>query len=209
MSDKGFWNNIYKNVKTSPIQYDNWLDDYEELIRKNLKGLVIVDLGCGSGGNTKHFIEQGYEVIACDYSEEALRIVEEHIPKARVMNVDISKRLPFEDDFTTIVIGDLSLHYFDEKKTFEILDELKRVLKKDGYLFFRVNAVGDVNYGYNMGEELERNYFMTVEGTKRFFYFEEVNRFFKGFELVECKGVSIEKYGMKKEGIVGVVRNNK
>lgn len=59
----------------------------------------------------------------------------------------MTRGLPFENNFTDLIICDLSLHYFREKTTFEILEEIKRVLKPDGILLFKVNSVKDVNHG--------------------------------------------------------------
>lgn len=70
----------------------------------------------------------------------------------------MTKGLPFEDNLTDIIISDLSLHYFTEQKTFEILDEIKRVLKPNGLLFFRVNLINDVNYGAREGKKLNHIY---------------------------------------------------
>lgn len=48
----------------------------------------------------------------------------------------MSKGLPFADNLTNIIISDLSLHYFTEQKTFEILGEIKRVLKQNRSIAF-------------------------------------------------------------------------
>ncbi len=48
----------------------------------------------------------------------------------------MSKGLPFADNLTDIIISDLSLHYFTEQKTFEILEEIKRVLKPNRFIVF-------------------------------------------------------------------------
>ena len=48
----------------------------------------------------------------------------------------MSKGLPFADNLTNIIISDLSLHYFTEQKTFEILEEIKRVLKPNRSIAF-------------------------------------------------------------------------
>ena len=42
----------------------------------------------------------------------------------------------FENNYTDLIIADLSLHYFSDKDTKRIIKEIKRVLKPNGYLFF-------------------------------------------------------------------------
>lgn len=53
--------------------------------------------------------------------------------------MDFSKTLPFENESIQVIIADLSLHYFNDKTTKSVVKEIKRVLKKDGYIIGRVN----------------------------------------------------------------------
>lgn len=43
------------------------------------KGAYILDFGCGSGRDTKYFLEQGYKVTAIDGSEELCKMASEYI----------------------------------------------------------------------------------------------------------------------------------
>ena len=43
------------------------------------KGDTILDFGCGAGRDTKYFLEQGFQVVAVDGSEELCRLASEHI----------------------------------------------------------------------------------------------------------------------------------
>ena len=97
----------------------------------------------------------------------------------------MTRGLPFEDNFTDLMICDLSLHYFRERTTFEVLEEIKRVLKPDGILLFRVNSVKDVNHGAGEGKEIEPHLYETSDGRyKRFFNQEDIERFFKDWEAL-------------------------
>ena len=130
------------------------------LLKQKKKGKTpIIDLGCGSGNDTLYLIERGKKVIPCDYSKNAIENIKNNFPEIeRAECFDMTKGLPFEDNLTDIIISDLSLHYFTEQKTFEILDEIKRVLKPNGLLFFRVNSINDVNYGAREEKKLNLTY---------------------------------------------------
>ncbi len=111
----------------------------------------------------------------------------------------MSKGLPFEDNLTDIIIGDLSLHYFTEQQTFKILDEIKRVLKPNGLLLFRVNSVKDVNYGAGEGKELEPHLYETDDGRyKRFFDVEDIEKFFSSWEKLYMREETLGRYGSEK-----------
>lgn len=50
----------------------------EHFLKKLTKGACILDFGCGSGRDTKYFMEQGYSVEAVDGSKELCRIASEY-----------------------------------------------------------------------------------------------------------------------------------
>ncbi|EKQ54746.1 MULTISPECIES: class I SAM-dependent methyltransferase [unclassified Clostridium] len=206
MDNNKFWDNIYKSKSAKKPTYDLWLDKYIDILEKN-KDKEITDLGCGAGGDTLYLTERGYKVIACDYSEEALKILNEFIPEVKTIQLDLAKTLPFEKESIGLIIADLSLHYFNDETTKNIVKEIKRVLKPHGYLLGRVNSVNDFNYGARSGTEIEKNFYLTEEGYKRFFSEEDIWCYFEDFIIEVCAEKSIMKYGNEKRAFEFVVRN--
>ena len=49
----------------------------ERFLEKLEKGAYILDFGCGSGRDTKYFLERGYRVEAADGSERLCELAEE------------------------------------------------------------------------------------------------------------------------------------
>ena len=192
------WNEIHSNYQREKIIYDDWLDQFQNEMN-NCK-TPIIDLGCGSGNDTLYLIEKGKKVIPCDYSENAIQNIKNNFPEVeRTECFDMTKGLPFEDNFTNLIICDLSLHYFKEKTTFEILEELKRVLKPDGILIFRVNSIKDVNHGAGEGKEIEPHLYETVDGRyKRFFDYEDIERFFATWEKIFVHEETMGRYEKEK-----------
>ena len=60
-------------------------------------------------------MEYGYNVVSADISNIALNKVKEF--NSNVVNVDMRKELPFENDKFDIVFANLSIHYFSDKET--------------------------------------------------------------------------------------------
>ena len=58
------------------------------------------------------------------------------------------------------------------------MNEIRRILKKNGILLSRVASVNDFNFGAGIGEELEKNFYFEGAYTKRFFDQEDVNKYF-------------------------------
>ena len=97
------------------------------------------------------------------------------------------EKFPIEDNTYSLIIADLSLHYFDNETTIHIMREIKRILKSNGILLSRVASVNDFNFGAGLGEELEKNYYFEGDYTKRFFDYEDVNKYFGIIGSVETK----------------------
>ena len=192
------WNEIHSSYQRDKIEYDDWLDMFHSDI-DNCK-TPIIDLGCGSGNDTLYLIEKGKEVIPCDYSKNAIQNIKNNFPEVeRTECFDMTKGLPFEDNFTDLVICDLSLHYFKEKTTFEILKELKRVLKPNGILLFRVNSIKDVNHGAGEGKEIEPHLYETIDGRyKRFFDYEDIESFFASWKKLYVHEETMGRYEKEK-----------
>lgn len=207
---RNYWNDIHKAYNREDIKSDDWLELFERDIEAC--STPIIDLGCGSGNDTKYLIERGKKVIPCDYSQNAIQNIEKNFGEEieRAECFDMSNGLPFEDNFTDIIICDLSLHYFSEEKTFEILEEIKRVLKPNGVILFRVNSVRDVNHGAGEGTEIEKHLYETEDGRyKRFFDDEDFKKFFDKWEKLFLHEETMGRY--KKEKILwrGAFRVNK
>lgn len=56
----------------------NFTTTQNKFLAKLPSGSTILDFGCGSGRDTKYFIEKGYHVDAADGSLELCKIVSEH-----------------------------------------------------------------------------------------------------------------------------------
>ena len=194
-----YWNETHKKKFDEKPVYDNWLDSYQEVL--NSCKTKVLDLGCGTGNDTLYLTEKGFQVIACDYSHVALEKVAKQIKTAQTKFVDISQPLPFEDNSFDLIIADLSLHYFDEKTTFEVMKEIKRILTLNGSLIARVNSVLDTNYGAGKGEKLEENFYFVNGYNKRFFTVEDANKFFSVIGKVNIKEAIMIRYAKPKNVI--------
>lgn len=185
------WDNWSKRRASIPV-YDNWLDDYKDLLNENREA-EILDLGCGIGADTLYLIERGFKVLSCDFSKEALKSIRENIPNSKTQYLNMLGLFPFEDESYSLIIADLSLHYFDNETTINIMNEIKRILKKEGILLARVASVNDVNFGAGKGKRLEKNYYFEGDYTKRFFDQEDVNKYFGIIGKVESAETSMTR----------------
>lgn len=203
MKFKEYWDDTHKKYMNNKITYDLWLDSYLDIIN-NCKTKVL-DLGCGMGNDSLYLTEKGLDVIACDYSEVALDCINKHLPKVETKLIDISLPLPFKDNSFDLIIADLSLHYFDEVTTKNIMLEIKRILSKNGHLIARVNSIDDINYGSNRGERIEDNFYYVDGYNKRFFDIKDTQKFFSLIGKPQIKENEMLRYSKPKKVIEVVV----
>lgn len=197
------WNEIHANYDRESIKVDAWLDAFENII--NECDSPILDLGCGSGNDTLYLINKGKKVYDADQSENAIKNIIKNFPEiieARVLNM--LDGINYADNMFGIVIADLSLHYFTMEDTKNILRDIRRILKPDGFLLIRVNSINDTNYGASSGEKIEHHLYKTIDGTfKRFFDEEDIKTIFSDFQIFFCEEQKMMRY--KKEKFVYTV----
>lgn len=92
----------------------------------------ILDAGCGSGRDTKYFLEQGYKVVAFDYSPEIVKIASEYTNhEIRLLSFsDVS----FEEQFDGIWACASLLHVPSDDMP-DTLQKLVRALKGNGIIY--------------------------------------------------------------------------
>ena len=187
------WNGWSKSRFGKPI-YDLWLDDYKSDLEK-FKNSKFLDLGCGIGADTLYLIERGYKVISVDYSKEAINNILSNIKGSEAKILDMNEKFTFENNSFNLIIADISLHYFNEEKTKNIMNEIKRILNKNGILICRVSSINDKYYGAGSGTEIEKRFYDHGSYAQRYFNEDDLNKFFS----IIGKFTFVEKAMTRKE----------
>ncbi|CAN7540273.1 class I SAM-dependent methyltransferase [Paenibacillus sp. LjRoot153] len=188
-----YWNESYQRLDLKPT-FDNWLDKYwQRYLSTMSKADLIVDLGCGVGNNSQYLVEQGLSPIACDISEVAIQTLKSFLPDIQTHCLDMTEGLPFQKESVQVLIADLSIHYFDESTTHEIIRDLHKVLKPDGLLLCRLNSTNEIGNKGNVMQTTERNLLVSEGIYRRFFDREEIERF---FDKEKWTYLHIEEYEM-------------
>ena len=95
-------------------------------------GAFILDFGCGSGRDTRYFLDQGYHVEAIDGSEELCRLAGEYAGiEVKCM---LFQELQDTDRYNAVWACSSILHLtYDELIT--VLEKIARALKDKGLLY--------------------------------------------------------------------------
>lgn len=154
----------------------------------------VLDVGCGTGFLSLLMKNQDNDVYGIDISEVALRKAE--LKGIKVKREDVENTLPFDDNIFDIVIcSEVIEHLFNPMY---LLEEIRRVLKPDGYI---VLSTPNVAYFLRriallFGKFPEEVKWARTSNTNewehiRFFTFTSLIRVIEstGFSLIEIKGI--------------------
>ena len=190
------WDFRYNSRRGRVISTDNdpWLERWESILETARRGNVL-ELGCGSGRDSRYLTGMGLNLIASDYSPAALEVCRRHAPQADVRLLDIRSPLPFHDGAFRIVMASLCLHYFPWTQTTDIMTEIRRCLAPGGFLLVRLNSTGDIHYGAAGYPEVEPNLYRVDGELKRFFDQDAVEHLIDPeWEVLSLEEKTIKRY---------------
>lgn len=107
-------------------------DTQDRFLSKLTEGAYILDFGCGSGRDTKYFIDKGYNVDATDGSEELCKIASQHtgITVKQMLFSELSENGKYDGIWACSSILHLPK---DELKS--VLQKMVAALKPDGIAY--------------------------------------------------------------------------
>lgn len=104
----------------------------DKFLSKLNKGDLILDFGCGSGRDTKYFIEQGFYVDAIDGSEELCRLVKENF------GIEV-KHMYFQDLCEVNKYDGIwacsSILHLDLNDLVDVMNKMENALKQGGVIY--------------------------------------------------------------------------
>lgn len=160
----------------------NFAENYEKFLSRIPQNAYILDFGCGSGRDSKYFIENGYKVKAIDGSIEMCKLASEYIgQEVECMKFD---ELNEESIYDGIWACSSILHV-EKEQLDSILEKMITALKEKGIIYtsFKKGVKDEIKegkyYNYLTKEKLEEiienyklnvkiiDYFETLPSTKR------------------------------------------
>lgn len=150
------------NVRDKETYWSQFVDEFEEkqqhVVGDNILFLMkdellkeqdlgeVLELGCGTGLFTEALQKVAKKVLATDYSDEMVASARE--TRANLKHVEFKKanalNLEFQDgSFDTVFMANL-IHVIGNAE--KVIQESKRVLKKDGRLIITSFAITEMNF---------------------------------------------------------------
>ena len=127
------------------FNYETLIDPLLEDLRKftpeffGMKaGDKVIDVCCGTGAQVLEYGRHNINAIGIDSSQDMLRMATRNRMKHKMMNVSFqlanAAYLPFPDDCFDYATVSFALHDKEKSIRYQIISEMKRIVKKDGAL---------------------------------------------------------------------------
>lgn len=180
MLPEEFWNSKHRVYRSNDwIRHPTYFA--EEVLKELPTGGELLDVGCGQGQDSTFFAAAGFSVTAMDFSGFALENFPPAVTGKPIRQVAASMAdlpYPFQSESFDVVYSHLSLHYFAEPVTRNIVREFHRLLRPGGLLCVMVNSVDDPECGE--GTRLGPDYYELSSGDRK--------RYFSRDTLLEVVG---------------------
>jgi SAM-dependent methyltransferase len=147
MAQTEVWEKEYQQPQllTKKAEPQTDLKHFLKFLRKNqgveLEGLIVLDLGSGTGRNGNYIAKLGNTVYGLELSSTAVQLAKERASRsgvsAQYQIADFGKPLSFENHSFDIAIDILSSNSLNESERSIYLKETKRVIKPGGYFFVK------------------------------------------------------------------------
>lgn len=167
-----------------------------DLFEKYLKiGDKVLDCGCGSGRDSKHFLDKGYSVTAIDASEELCKKASE-LTGINVRNI-LFQDIDYIDEFDGIWAC-ASLLHVDRSELQKVMSRLYESLHTSGVMYV------SFKYGDYNGERNGRVFTDLTEKS-----FGELIALIPGLEIIETTITSDVRPGRDEKWLNAIVKKNK
>lgn len=125
---------------SSKIEYNSHNALYERpatlSLLPDVRGMKVLDAGCGPGNYAEHLADRGAAVTAIDYSDEMVSYARERLgTRAEVFKANLNSYLDrFENEEFDLILSSMVIHYISNWQV--LFSEFSRILKKGGILVF-------------------------------------------------------------------------
>lgn len=111
---------------------------FNKIDKNNRKEVKILEVGCGSCANLWMIAKEGFDAYGVDISDESLKLGKKMLDNWQVsatLQQGSFENLPFKDNSFDVVVDVLSMSCNDHKGFLQGLNEVYRVLNKNGLFF--------------------------------------------------------------------------
>lgn len=96
------------------------------------EGMLVLDVGCGTGIHLERYQKAGCQVYGIDLSPAMLQVARERLGENADLHLGDASNLPYPDNKFDLIIMTTVLHEMSPSVRSAVIEESKRVLDKNG-----------------------------------------------------------------------------
>lgn len=185
--DKKWENEIYKSGKQiNKYPYDTVVSSVNSLFKKSkLKKNQALDLGCGTGNNTKFLVDFGFKkVTAIDGSKTAINIAKKKIKKNCKFIIGDFNKINFIENHYDLVLDRGSITHNTKENINSMIKKINLAIKKNGFFISHLFSRNHSEFKKN------KESFKSIMNVKSamlasFFDRAEILKIFKKFKIIK------------------------
>ncbi len=196
------WEEIFRKGEWLDVEYTHpEIDKVGGFFEKN-KVQLVLDLGSGAGRHLIHLSRRGFDVHGCDIAPtglcHTLTMLKKESRKANLVLCDMSN-LPYDSNCFDAVISIQVVHHNKIEVIKKTLDEIKRVLRAEGFVWITVPI--SKNEPSRMQKEIEPGTYLPLDGPEKglphhYFKAEEIPNLFSGFSILDFHADSTNHFSI-------------
>ncbi|MGD6960507.1 class I SAM-dependent methyltransferase [Rossellomorea aquimaris] len=147
--------------------FNLWADDYDKTVQsseendsypfagyKTILNIIfnevmqkqnskVIDIGFGTGVLTSKLYDNGHQIDGVDFSDKMIDIAKTKMPKANLIEWDITNGLPpeFKEKKYDFIVSTYSLHHLSDEEKIMFLKQLISLLRENGKIL-----IGDIAF---------------------------------------------------------------
>lgn len=203
----------YDEYYTKSINSAKWILDHVKKFH-TINNVSILDWGCGPGRIIRHmpaFLDDNSKLFGTDYNSKSIDWCKTNIDGIDFNCNSLEAKLPYKDDSFDIIYGISIFTHLSEKKHYDWITELTRVLKHGGVMFLTAHGDSFIDKlteieksEYQKGNIVERG--MTIEGHRTYTAYHPagfMNKLFEKLKILEH--IEIPTSGSKAQQDIWIV----
>lgn len=203
------WDDYFGNNTTRPVE-PAILAKIDSALKPLPPNSKVLDAGCGCGKYSVYVNEKGFGVTGIDYSAEAVAVAKKKTDKKNGLKFDCVKLdgvLPYKDESFEMVMCVNTLHCLYDDLRQNAIDQMKRVLKKNGVLYLTVLSTRDKYLPRKLWQLIGDNTYKDSWSDRIFHFYtkKEITEKLKGFKIADYELLKIMVRADKQEQLHSLI----
>ncbi len=132
------------------------------------KGMLVLDVGCGTGTELGLYQKAGCRAFGIDLSPVMVRAAQTKLGDNADIRLGNATRLPYSDNLFDLVIGFLTLHQMTGQIRPTVLGEMVRVMKREGRILLIDYHPGPIHFPNGWMSKATMLFFEILAGREHF-----------------------------------------